>query len=110
MWLVEKLKNRRDDKNNFDNVDTKTNFSTEKLNAEIKTSLKRPEKEPRANQKIFLEGDLNNALEFKEEEFNFDENYENVDNKDDKDFILSISKKKKYGNERTDDNCNICSE
>ena len=99
MCLVEKAKNNVDD---------------EKLSAEIKTTFKSPGTEPETNQKIMLEGDFNNALRMKEEELNFDENHDNVDVKDDKDSILSLSnnsvkKKKKNGDEQSDHNCKICS-
>ena len=95
------------------NIKSNLKVSKEKLNAEIKTAFKSPDTELRTNQSISLEGDFNIALEFKKKDFNFDENYDGVDDKNNKDSILSISKsvkkKQNYEKERTDNNCKICS-
>ena len=113
MYLVEEAKNCHVDKDVLDEVDIKSNLEV-KVNAEITSSFRSQDTRSRINnQKSLLQGDLNNILEFKEEEFNFD-NYEDVDDKKDIDLSLSISdksikKKKNQGNEQTDVNCNICS-
>ena len=119
MHLVEEGKKIPLGKTNVDDKDTKTEFvdmsiklSTVNINTEITPTRFRNVNLSKIsiNKNWTVQGDLNKESELKKE----DDDGDNVDDKDDKDFILhigtkSIKKKRKHGNRQIDNNCKICS-